>query len=70
MSGIYLKKKEYFYFFYEDIFKKGVYLKGGVKEKFDLKELGVLAPKFWKILLKSFEKKSLMGCSIKVSNSL
>jgi hypothetical protein len=42
-------------------------MKGGVQEKFDLKQLGDLESNFWEILLKSFEKKSLMGCDREVS---
>ena len=45
-------------------------IKGGVQEKFDLKQLGDLESNFWEILLKSFEKKSLMGCDREVSFEL
>ena len=43
------------------------FITGGVQEKFDLKQLGDLELNFWEILLKSFEKKSLMGCDREVS---
>jgi calpain, invertebrate len=45
-------------------------MSGGVEESFNLKDLGASKANFWNILSKSFEKKSILGCSINPDPSI